>query len=658
MTSNTATPTAATIFPYDSYNTGQKTLIDKTRECITKGDNLFVHAPTGIGKTISIITAAMDAKKKLFYIVPRSTQLKNVFREVNLINSSLGNKTIIKCVGLTARAGLCKNIKLIKEIKKKTKKKTTPKDFSNICVENRSRCPFYNLDELDAFSKLDVVDPGVVRDEAKKSCPYEICKALISDADVVVLDYNYFVSEDVRHVFFNPKREAINPFKDCVLFFDEAHNIHDRIRNMYSHDLTQRVLDGALKEAKKYGGKESIKIVEELIHYFDEISARIRIVGKMSCPLVKDDFKTLTQKEYGALMSVRDKVYRDAKHSHINSVLGFERMWFLDDYLMFKKGVREELGNLMYHSGIVKEDKIRLNARLLDVRAFYDSLRRGGEMPDSLILASGTLQPINYYRKGLAIPGDGIILDYPFPLSNRLVVCDMAISCKYPNRNTHLYRDISNRLTKLINATPLKKNILVAFPSYEFKENVIDYLINHCRAFRHATEHRNVFIEVGTTKDKKKEMYDNFVASDSSILFAVNRGSFTEGMDYEQGRKLSTVIQVGVPYPKTGDFLTALHKHYEHILKKPYMARLFTQTYPATIDTAQTTGRVIRSPTDEGVIILMDSRFIVGDGSKDSSIYKTMYKTYYPDLVATHDINEIGKRIKSFWRNGDGGNKK
>jgi len=254
------------------------------------------------------------------------------------------------------------------------------------------------------------------------------------------------------------------------------------------------------------------------------------------------------------------------------------------------------------------------------------------------VMMSGTLYPVEMYADVLGaarINGREIALrEYksPFPRENRLIAVTKGLTTKYTRRGEAMYRRIGEKIAGI--AENVRGGMAVFFPSYALLKAILAYLSPQVRR-RVMVERR----EMG--KVERNRLYEQLRDEESRILFAVQGGSFSEGMDYESNI-LKAIIVVGLPLSPPTLEVKATQGYYtgKYGAEK---GRLYGYLYPAITKVLQAAGRGIRSEHDRCIIVLMDYRFA-----------QFPYKRCLPpdfDMIFTDRVEDL---CKSFFNSGSG----
>ncbi len=619
------------LFPFEEMRTVQSKMINDLKQIIKNKKHLIAHAPTGIGKSAAVIsvalTYALENGKNVIFLTPKHTQHQIVVETLQKIKEKF-NKRII-AADFIGKRWMC----LVPGVNS-----LTSKDFNEYChdVRKEERCPFYNklwkknqltneakelIKRLKENSPLHV-EQAMAMAAKEEICPYYILSEFAKDANFIIADYYHLFHPNVRKAFLLRIKKEL---EDCIIIIDEAQNLPDRIRNVLSSKISNFSINSAIREARKFEDLEIASDISSIGEVLEELSNELKENKEMY--VRKEDFIRIvsekTNKDYeelaGDLILVGEHIRAENKRSFVGSIGSFLQEW-----------INAEEG----YVGIIKlgywkeKEKIELKLICLDPGVSSQEIF---ESCHSAILMSGTLTPTRMYRDLLRLEEERTICrEYPpqFPKSNQLSLIVPDTTTKFTRRKKEEYEKIAEWCSEISNA--VKGNVAIFFPSYNFRDKVLN-------SFERKSL-KTIFVErPGMKKKEKAEFLNQFKEySDLGAVFlGVISGSFGEGIDLP-GKFLNGVIVVGIPL-ETPDLETqALINYYDKLFGAGWN---YGYIYPAMNRTIQACGRVIRSETDRGVIVLLDERFI--------------WKNYFKCLPLDWNIivtKEPVRRIKEFFK--------
>ena len=511
-------------FPFDSERPGQRKLMKATYKALTDDEILYCIAPTGIGKTMATMFSALKTLKdnaKLFYLTAKGSG-KNAPLDAIKILSNKGLK--IKAIDITAKKKIC-NAKM------------------GHC--NPDECPFtkgyfekLNQATREIFDKYDIFSEDVILEITNKyqMCAFEFSLYLSYFCDIVIADYNYA---------FDPSARLIRYFEDDSykpkVLVDEAHNLVDRSKDMYSAIINE--IDIRTLRAKLNGYKPSIrndcnKALEILDSYREYLTDKTTIIETSMNHDLNVILRNIFQK--------CDQIFEENKKIK-DKDLALESYFKIMDFLNISEIYSET------HRMIIKltDDKISINYFCLDASKFI--LETIKQSIHGIVFFSATLYPIDYHAN-LITSGEGkyLELESPFDSNNLDIIINNKISTKYKNR----IDSIDSIIETIEILTESKEgNYIIFFPSYAYMNMVIDQIIE--------PSYEMIIQKNNLSEQEKNDIITKFKTStNTKVGFFVMGGVFSEGIDYI-GDALSGVIIVGVGLPLICDENNLLKDYYE-----------------------------------------------------------------------------------------------
>jgi len=564
-------------FPFE-YRASQKKLVSGVYRTILGGKKLFVEAPTGTGKTVSTIFPAIkalgeDMCHRIFYLTAK-TITRTVAEETFSILNEAGLR--FKVITLTAKDKIC----LFDEADCNPVRCERAKGH----FDRVNDAVFDMINHEETFTKEKIEAYAL----SHRVCPYEMQLDIALWCDTVICDYNYIFDPIVYlRRFFGERKE------DYVFLIDEAHNLVDRAREMYSAILY----------------KSHFLEVKRLVKTMDRKLA-LRI-----------------EKCHKYMIDLRDECEEDcAKIEHIDGLISFlmKMLTEMENFLAenHPQEVREKVVELYFEARqfvrgfeVMDERYItymqRLPKKELMVKIFCvdpsKDLCERLEWGKSTIFFSATLIPVNYYKSLLSITAKedyDFYVDSPFDTSNRLLLIASDVTSKFTRRNEKEYVMISEYIRKIIRGK--NGNYLVFFPSYTFMRSVYEIFTDR-ELVKAGNGLRTVIQENAMTEKAREEFLDNFKAKTETTMigFCVLGGIFSEGIDLKEDRLIGAIV-VGTGLPMI-TYERELLKEYFDL--KQNMGFDFAFLYPGMNKILQAGGRVIRTEKDRGVIALLDERF-------------------------------------------------
>jgi len=609
-------------FPFEQYREGQRTMAASVYRAISSGEKLFLQAPTGIGKTMSALFPALkamseDKAEMLFYLTAKNVTKEAALAAVKILTEKSGLR--LKTVVITAKDRICLLEKRDCRSQACEAAKGHYDRILNACFE--------------MLNRYDLMDGETILKAAQtyNVCPFELSLDLASWADLLICDYNYA---------FDPSASLKRFFQDgsssdYVLLVDEAHNLVDRARSMYTASLSKQAwldlrrtlpknsplvrsvsrLNTLLLEAKKSLGEEKFARLESMddgwrnnLYY-----ALLRLQTRL-----EEFFESMR------VSGMARRAETEAAYQCYFDLLFFRRVYEAADP-----------GYVNYIEVIGNEVLLRLFCvdpanQLLEVMSRVKSV----------IFFSATLMPIEYYKRlSGGTPADkAYALPSPFPRENRKVmVSRLNMTYRYRRENIPA---LVNLIHTAYAAHP--GHYLVFFPSFAFLEETKT-------AYEDAFLGDPLFCQESRMSEKEREAFLDGFRSDEAprIGFAVLGGVFSEGIDLK-GESLIGVIVVTVGLPQLGTERNLIKEHLERMNDAVIRGRGFEYAYqfPGLGRVFQAAGRVIRTETDRGIILLVDDRF-------DSSRYRGLlpsewYEEGQNRLEVVNETN-LEEKLKKFW---------
>ncbi|MBU5668855.1 ATP-dependent DNA helicase [Peptoniphilus sp. MSJ-1] len=567
-------------FPFKNFRKGQRELAVSVYNTISDGNKLFVEAPTGIGKSMSTIFPTIkaigeDKLDKSFYLVARSTGKEAA---KNALEKLLNKNLKLKITVVTAKDKICINDEV----------KCNPKD----CPYARGHFDRVNDAIIDIFDNVDNFSRKNIEKFAKLHmvCPFEYQLDLLDFSDFIVCDYNYIFDPSVYL-----KRFFENSMLRFSLLIDEAHNLVDRGRDMYSASLTLDdlvLLSEIVPKNRKSATKHINLAIEEYKNLGNGIFYSYEEFYKLNAEIEKTVF------------SMNDFLIKDKEIEHYDEAL--------DIYFKLYKYIKIlEYYNRDFVS-IKLEDEVKIIS--LDISEIFREILK---TPVASVFFSATLTPIKYYGKllGAGERTNYYKIDSPFDSENLLVLRNTKISTVYRDRRDSIYEIVKN----LEIFSKEEGNYLFFFPSYSFMEEVYEMYSKIDNAIIQKRDMNEI---------EREEFLENFTFSSNTTAFAVMGGVFSEGIDLIGDRlNGAAIITVGIPgisYERN-----ILKSHFDKKYRRGYE---YSYIYPGMIKAVQSAGRVIRTEEDRGRVLLIDLRFSMEP-----------YKSLMPKAWNIEDFKEINE---------------
>lgn len=591
-------------FPFP-YREGQRDLVASVYRTILRKKKLFIQAPTGVGKTMATVFPAVRAVgeglgEKIFYLTAK-TIMRTVAEQAFSLLKEKG--LLYKTITLTAKEKIC---------------------FCEEAECNPDACPYAkgHFDRVnDAVFDL-ITHSGdwsreVLEEQAKKHmvCPFEMSLDVSDWADAVICDYNYaFDPQAHLKRFFSESGKG-----EYLFLIDEAHNLVERGREMYSASLYKEDLlevrkmvkaeDPKLAKGLSECNQQFLELKRECEHY-QILKSVSHIALKLMNVLSKLEDYLEECKDAEKKKRVLDFYFAVRSFLNIHDIMD-------ENYVIFSE---------MMEDG-------RFQIKLFCVNPAVN-LQNYLEQGNSTIFFSATLLPVHYYKKLLSVEKDdyAVYAHSSFPQENKFLFIGTDVSTRYTRRGESTYQRFARYIAVM--AEQKKGNYMAFFPSYRFLEEVhtcflecVDHEVDSiCQVSYMDEEQREEFLEEFEQEREK-----------SLVAFCVMGGIFSEGIDLTDDKLIGAVIAgTGLPQVCTE----------REILKQYFNAAdmdgfEYAYLYPGMNKVLQSAGRVIRTESDRGVILLLDDRF---RAMRYREVFPREWQQYQ-----LGSVKNLEQEIRTFW---------
>ena len=597
-------------FPFP-YREGQRDIVSGVYHTVSSGKTLFVQAPTGVGKTMSAIFPSVRAigegkGETLFYLTAK-TITGTVAQEAFHILREKGLK--FKVTAITAKEKLCFQ--------------DTPECTPEKCPYAKGHFDRVNDAVYELWTTEEVYSREVIRAHAEKwqVCPFEMCLDLSVWVDGVICDYNYAFDPNVHLKRFFGE----NISGDYIFLIDEAHNLVERGREMYSAEISRQTLFTLRKKIRKHFPKLARaldKASRQMLELEEDLKASQNPYQVLSNPgVLPVTFLTIS----GELEEILEE--KNLEEELRKEILEF--YFVVRDFLNVSELVDE---NYVVYTECFGENDFRLRLFCVNPAANLSEYLKKGR---SAVFFSATLFPILYYRELLTTETDayGIYVQSPFSAKNRRILIGSDVSSRYTRRNHTEYRKIAEYISRCV--WQRQGNYMVFFPSYRLMEDVYqvyeeEFSVDWVRCIRQNSD---------MTEREREEFLEEFQSREGTLVgFCVLGGIFSEGVDLT-GESLIGAIIVGTGLPQIGSEREILKEYYD---RKKQSGFDYAYRYPGMNKVLQAAGRVIRTKEDRGVILLLDDRFLGRD-------YGEIFPREWKDRSSCR-LNTVEEAVSRFWR--------
>lgn len=593
-------------FPHDDFRTGQRDMAAAVYMSARDGFHLMCEAPTGIGKTVSALFPAI-----------KSIGNKDTDRIIYLTAKNSGRRAAADCLRQMQDRGLSLSAITI------TSKQTTCHCSNGTCErDDDGTCPLTTgfFDRLpDARKQListGIISPKTIDDAAFEHglCPFELTLQMLPWVQVVICDFNYVFDPLVRLATLtdNTNRQ--------LLLVDEAHNLIDRARSMYSAELDRQSLKRAIADLDK--NSLQTKNLKALVRAIDRWSKECTDLETVHPQAPKTVSRSLNRCIQG-MMDNTELVTTEATAEVAKS--------------LFRYAVIEELfGN--HHRCVTLQNKASNKNRYRQtVVKLYclnatDHLNKTFKRYRSGVTFSATLRPQQFYSESLGLPesAKSLSLASPFdPAQQCTLICNW-VDTRY-NAREHSVASIVEIIFEVYRSR--RGNYQVFFPSYVFMELVYS-------AFK--STHPSIALIVqsrGSSEPERLEFLDHFSSDNATLAFSILGGVFGEGIDYRGDQLIGSII--------VGTGLASVNLT-QKLIEEDFKSRGlngfdYASRFPGLTRVLQTAGRVIRTESDKGVVVLIDQRF-------DHQNYHTLYPAHW-QVERCSSVDPLKRQLQAFWSN-------
>ena len=592
-------------FPFP-YREGQYKLVGDVYRTIHRKKILFIQAPTGTGKTISTLFPAIRAVgenlgDKIFYLTAK-TITRTVAKDTCDLLKAKGYRG--KVIVLTAKEKMC------------------PCEEMDCNPSNCLRAKGHYDRVNDAVYALITTEEDFTRErmlaqaEKYQVCPFEMSLDASLYADIIICDYNYV---------FDPNGYLKRGFSeeekgDYIFLVDEAHNLVERGREMYSAVLV----------------KEEILTVKKLVRGKDrKLEAALEKCNRQMLEWKRECETYTIYESIGAfafslmrLMSLLD-IFLQSRGEMPERKEVTEFYLNLRHFMNMFERVDE---NYVLYSDFDEKDRFCLHLYCVNPSVnLQECLERG----KSTIFFSATLLPVNYYKNLLSSKKDNyaVYADSAFREEQRLLFIGRDVSSLYTRRTLGEFHRIALYIQQVLRAK--KGNYLIFFPSYRFMEDVYEQFlaVNEQEA--------DCMMQSGNMNEADREEFIQEFSNPrgkSLAAFCVLGGIFSEGIDLKEDLLIGVLI-VGTGLPQICNQREILKEYYQEENGQGFD---YAYQYPGMNKVLQAAGRVIRTASDRGIIGLLDERFLRSD-------YRQLFPREWSQYEV-HTLDSLPGALEAFWK--------
>jgi Rad3-related DNA helicase len=468
---------------------------------------------------------------------------------------------------------------------------------------------------FDMLTSEETITRELIEQYAKKHnvCPFEMCLDVSTWADAVICDYNYVFDPTVslKRFFADEKK------RDFIFLIDEAHNLYERTKEMYTVTIEESKLielQSSLRRVKAIGLKRALK---KLILYINDNSNDVE-----EHKIIENDFDptfySLIEKLNNAMLEVSKNNADIIENEFLEVSRMLNRFKKIHDYLddNFVTYIQKENDSITYYIRCIDSSSL--------IKDSLDQVR-------GAVLFSATMTPMDYYIKTLGGNDDTPYLKLPSPFDkkNLCLLVRSDISTRYKDR-ANSYLEVAKSIKEVVSAKT--GNYLVFFSSFQYLESVLSAYDVKDEEIIVQSKEMNI--------SSREEFLSHFIENPNktTVGFAVLGGVFSEGIDLVSDRLIGAVI-VGVGLPMVS-FERDLIKDYFD--KKGLDGFDYAYTNPGKNKVMQAAGRVIRSKDDKGVVLLIDQRFMQPN-------YRDLFKLEWSHYQRVFNTSQIKGHLFRFW---------
>lgn len=604
-------------FPYQTPRPHQEKMIEQVRLALREQRCVLLSAPTGIGKTVATLYPALEYALRyglrVFFVTAKTTQQQLAVETLRQLASQGVQFT---SVHLRAKEKSCLN--------------ETYYCHEHVCEFAKDYAAKLERTGLvEALLHLPVVGPESCAEAGllHRVCPFEVSLDVAKDADVIIGDYNHvFDPGSYLRRFFQD-----TPYDHCVLIIDEAHNLHTRGREYYSPVLEQR----RVRQLLQYCQDDPHRLFRDFETFFLRVNAVFAELYDTITPPPHVDAQIQVTPPWALLADLRSQLedlmvayalYRRRTGS-VSSSDPLQEFYYtfqrLGDVLALEG---DEFSYIYQHH----PENASFKVLCKDAARFLAERLEGFH---SVVAMSATLTPFAFYQDVLGFPAERtctVEFPSPFPPEHRKILVIPDVETTYRERERYAPQT-AQILDTIVAQRP--GNYCAFFPSFAYLRLVRSWLTYPADCLIEQTptmaEHERLAV---LTRLKQRD-------AAPVLLLAVQGGIFAEGVDYP-GDMLIGVIIVGPGLPRMDFEQELIRAYYED---KHAHGFAYAYLYPGMNRVVQSAGRVIRSETDVGVIILLDKRFTY---KNYTDLFPTHWYARTPRELVTRDYQQT---LGRFW---------
>ena len=644
---STTSNDALAFFPYTP-RLHQEKAVNLAVEAFSSKTVGLLSAECGIGKTIAVLSGylasrANDTSSRLFALTRTHSQSKVFESELEVLR---GVDTKLAATTMVSRVHVCPIRHEMESLSSTGFMRACAgmirtgqcNHYWNLYKKSSSEGGRVNIREEAHRVIEDLLDSGVVtRERAEERaeelgyCPYEVMKLCAKKSRVIIGPYSYIFQPRVREALLGSMGIALH---DVDLLVDEAHNLSSHVLDAETSKLSNDDLRWLRENSQLVVRETGIKWIREAIDFLWETmmlhldsmnNKGERVIDKwnVSPRFIKEGDLDLLHD--AGRPGMKDPENASLAETPLDRLIEFlytaQKASRSDGWhvtIQTKKSWQEE----------GPKSTSSLMIQPLNAAGLTAPILRGAR---SAVLMSGTLRPLDHYARLLGVPGAlSEDLSSPYPRGTRLVMIDKRINTRYKMRSPELWRELASRISTVLSSMPANKSALIAFPSYKMMAEIMSYSID--------TGFRETIVE---TRGAQLDDVAEALTTGPHAMFCVFGGKFSEGIDLvkDGSSMIDLIIGVGIPFSPPTTYQRALQDWYNSKfgLDSGYY---YSAVVPSIRQVAQLVGRLRRSPSDSGVVVLLDNRFL-----KHMLVFGDEIVS---DVWPYEDISEIRQAITQF----------
>jgi DNA excision repair protein ERCC-2 len=614
---------------------GQLKFIKEATKALEDNKVFLGSAPCGIGKSLGSLLSILPllGENKLLISFRTRSQLHIFLKELKALEQhplavSFFSKQDMCSLRVKSDMSYLDFLEECRRLKKNCESATKPycRFYRNVIRRK------WKADEaaLDCARKILNPKEAARRMAREGFCAYEALKRILSQVNIFLGTYNYTFNKPVRDALLQSWGVDLS---NIYLIVDEAHNLPTFARGLLSDKLTQNTVESAMRETENFE-HENLSNVQDYLSLLDNhiFQRTRRRLGKDNLTMLDPQIVNDLFLEVGGTSGIKAAETLHAYGQYVREKrqeLGHEKIFSYNNRVgEFIENFLQRVGKKYVH--LIQRgwgDRIELEVKSLDGREITDPVLR--EARGSIVM-SGFLSPPKVYRDLILRSQANVHLtefDSPFPSKNRLILAARDVSSRFEKRTDRMLHKLGAYIEGVSEAN--EGNMGVFFTSY----NLMDTVISNIQT------NRRVVVEERQTR--RSDVMDKLKGSKHNVLFGVMGGKFSEGMDYPDNL-LTCVVTVGLPYATWSIYQKALINYYDY--QFPGRGRVYAYLTPAIFRLVQACGRVHRSATDKGCIVILDERVTRPD------IKQLLPRYYQKEIKTVKNSTECNENITKFWK--------